>query len=64
MELPNIWKTPYFVGEPKNYREESPSDGLIEVVSYRNELSILLERVLHMAKKVSQGSGPFIINFK
>lgn len=29
MELPNIWKTPYFVGEPKNYREESPSDGLI-----------------------------------
>lgn len=42
MELPNIWKTPYFVGEPKSYREESPSDGLIEVVSYRNELSILL----------------------
>ena len=37
---------------------------MIELVSYRNQFSILLERVFHMAKKLAQGEGPFKIEFK
>lgn len=40
------------------------NDGLIEIVSYRNEISLMFERAFHMAKKVGQGKGPFVVKFK
>lgn len=64
MELQNIWKTPHCVAKNKYFEEQKIDDGKIEIVSYRNSASIGLERAVHMAKKVQQGTGPFVFNFK
>ena len=57
-------KTPYCAVKEKYFEDPTIDDGKIEIVSYRNSASIALERALHMAKKVEQGTGPFIINFQ
>lgn len=52
MELENIWKTPHSIVKNRSFDEQKIDDGMIEVVSYRNSMSIGLERAIHMAKKV------------
>lgn len=67
MDLQGIWKTPHKVSSNKSnnsFKEQCVNDGMIEIVSYRNEVSLWFERFLHMAKKVGQGNGPFEIKFK
>ena len=65
MELKGVWNTPFKVQqEPHQYQKQAVDDGMIEVVSYRNEVSLMLERSVHMAKKVTQGRGPYIMKFK
>lgn len=69
MELKHVWGTPYEIrANPQSqrgeYLEQKTNDENIEVVSYHNEVSILMERMMHMAKKVTQGKGPFKISFK
>lgn len=64
MELGHIWNTPHSIEPNKIYKPQKIDDGLIELVSYRNEISIMLERSFHMAKKVAQGEGPFILRLK
>lgn len=65
MDLKGVWQTPYKIDKNKiDFKQQSVNDGVIEVVSYRNEISLMLERIFHMAKKVGQGNGPFMINFK
>ena len=65
MELGHVWQTLHYIQKKDIiYKDQRVDDGRIEIVSYMNELSVLFERCMHMAKRVSQGKGPFKINFK
>jgi hypothetical protein len=37
---------------------------MIELVSFRNELNLALERVIRSGEKVLQGNGPFEVKMK
>lgn len=66
----NIWTTTKSAltntGEDsREWREQDFGDGELEFVSFRNELQLGMERyVPGRGSKLTQGSGPFAINFK
>lgn len=64
MQLDYIWETPYSIQKNKKYVAQRVDDGMMEIVSYRNQFSLGFERSFHTAKKVGQGKGPFMMNIK
>lgn len=52
-------------GSQKEYKRQDFSDGLLEFVSFRSEFQLGLERyVSGRSSKLTQGGGPFTLNFK
>ena len=47
-----------------HHTRQAYGDGKIEFVCFKNEASLGLERYTKQAGKVTQGGGPFIIEFK
>ena len=41
------------------FKDQKVDDGMVEFVSYKNELSLALERIMRSGSKVLQGGGPF-----
>ena len=69
--LRNVWETKSVSNvninksEAKSmFREQKVDDGMVEFVSFKNELRLALERLLRAGGKVFQGSGPFEIRMK
>lgn len=46
------------------FKDQKVDDGMVEFVSYKNELSLALERIMRSGSKVLQGGGPFFIKMK
>lgn len=44
MDLSGVWETPYTTGNERDidFQKQCVNDGLIELVSYRNEISLCL----------------------
>jgi hypothetical protein len=49
--------------DARQWQPQSYNDGLLEFVSWQSEMGLAFERLGHMASKVAQGPGPFVINF-
>lgn len=69
--LRKVWKTKSIGNtnisrsKAKDYfKEQKVDDGKLELVSFRNELNLALERVIRSGEKVLQGSGPFEVKMK
>lgn len=63
----NIWNKASPAIDPKRKTKLtpcSPSDGMIEIVGWKGETGLALERFFNMAYKVDQGEGPFYFQFK
>lgn len=39
-------------------------DGVIEFVGYKSEINLALERIIRSGSRITQGGGPFELNFK
>ena len=46
------------------FKDQKVDDGMVEFVSFKNELRLALERIFRSGEKVFQGSGPFEIKMK
>lgn len=69
--LRDVWKTNSITNVNMDkkkakecFKEQAVDDGLVEFVSYRNELNLALERIIRAGSKVFQGAGPFEIKMK
>ena len=64
--ITDIWETESSAleGNSQVYLPQKYNDGCLEFVSWRNEMELVMEMVVNNAYKVSQGPGPFEVNFK
>ena len=46
------------------FKDQKVDDGMVEFVSFKNELRLALERIFRSGEKVFQGSGPFEVRMK
>lgn len=46
------------------FKPQKVDDGMIELVSFKNELNLALERIMRSGERVFQGSGPYVIRMK
>lgn len=63
----DIWETPSLAvegGSSEQFVAQKYDDGLLEFVSWKNEMQLALQIVVNNAYRVSQGSGTFKIEFK
>ena len=65
VDLRKVWKTKY-IAIPQNkkyaFQPQTVDGGMLEFVSYKNQLRLALERMLPMGFKVMQRAGTFQIN--
>ena len=69
--LRNVWKTKSIsninIDKKKAkqiFNQQKVDDGMVEFVSFKNELNLALERIIRSGSKVMQGGGPFQIKMK
>lgn len=62
----NVFRTDKMAIKPRlnpEFSKPTYDDGKLEFVCFKNELSLGMERYFNLAGRVTQGSGPFSINF-